>query len=136
MRDFSSLLAALLDSGVEETRALDLAAEAAANRVFRKRVERARANLAHGQSLTEAVALLDDTGEFRWRLANAARGQAGFRAALEGWHEALDARAFGQEQTAAQILSTGLALANGLLVALFAIICFQTIAEMYRMPLK
>jgi hypothetical protein len=48
-------------------------------------------------------------------------GRGGFLSALAGWQEALDARAFAEEQTAAQLATTGLVLLNGLLVALLAV---------------
>jgi hypothetical protein len=58
----------------------------------------------------------DADAELSWRLANASHEPSGFTAALAGWVEALDAKAFQQEQAFSQILSTGLVLANGLIV--------------------
>jgi len=68
--------------------------------------------------LTEAVQAVDDAGEFRWRLTNACHAHGGFLKALAGWHEALDAKAFQQEQAAAHGVTTALVLLNGLFVAL------------------
>ena len=62
--------------------------------------------LREGVALTEAVQAIDDTGEFRWRLTNAAYGRGGFMAALSGWHEALDAKAYQLEQAASQVITT------------------------------
>ena len=115
-RDFSALLAVLLDAGVPESEALSLAGECSANHVFRQRAERAAEGLRQGHALTEAVGALDDSGEFRWRLKNAAHGGQGFFRALAGWHEWLDARAFQQEQAAAHGITTALVLWSGLLV--------------------
>jgi hypothetical protein len=60
----------------------------------------------------------------QWRLANALRRGAGFVRALTGWHEALDAKAFQLEQSAAQVTTTVLVLINGLIVASFMIAVF------------
>ena len=118
-RDFSFLLSILLDAGVPESEAVRLAGEATANKAFDKLSLGIVRGLERGQSLPEAVQELDDAGELRWRLTNAAYGKAGFQAALAGWHEHLDARAFQLEQSAAQILSTVLVLYNGILVGGF-----------------
>src|SRR6185503_4527612 len=86
-RDFSTMLALLLDGGVPEEKALRLAAESTANRVFIARARCALEDLRQGVKLTEAVQRLDHAGEFRWRLSNAAGPGRGFCAALAGWHE-------------------------------------------------
>ena len=126
-RDFAVMLAILLDNGVPEAEALTLAADCTANRVFKQRAERAVAALKQGMKLTEAVQLMDDTGEFRWRLANAVHAHGGFFKALAGWNEALDARAFQQEQATAQAVTTGLVLLNGIFVGLIVISVFGVI---------
>jgi type II secretory pathway component PulF len=115
-RDFSTMLAVLLDAGVPEREAVLLASECTANRVFQKRAGAVAAQLEQGVKLTDAVAALDDSGEFRWRLTNASRAADGFRPALAGWHEALDAKAFQQEQAGAHLITTGLVLLNGIFV--------------------
>lgn len=119
-RNFSMMLAILLDNGVPEATALRLAAESTANQIFLNRAAKAQAALASGTRLTDAVASLDDTGEFRWRLTNAIHAHGGFLSALTGWHESLDAKAFQQEQAAAHAVTTGLVIANGIIVALVA----------------
>lgn len=116
LRDFSNMLAILLDAGVPEATAVNLAAGCTANRVFLARAAEVAAHLQRGLKLTEAVAALDDSGEFRWRLQNAVHGTGGFRAALAGWHDALDAKAFQLEQAGAQIAASALVLLNGLFV--------------------
>ena len=73
-RDFSAMLGLLLDAGVPEEKALSLAAASTANRIFMRRAEKAAEKLRHGATLIQAMQLLDDTGEFRWRLANGAHG--------------------------------------------------------------
>ena len=116
-RDFSAMLAVLLDAHVPEAEAVSLAGECAANAIMRRRAERIRAQLTQGVKLPEAIRAIDDQGELQWRLANALHRGRGFLAALTGWHEALDSKAFQQEQTAAQITTTGLVLFNGFIIA-------------------
>lgn len=123
-RDFSTLLALLLDARVPESDAVRLAAACAANLAFQRRAEIVITNLQQGQRLTEAVQALDDSGEFRWRLTNAAHAEAGFLRALTGWCESLDARAFQQEQAAALTLTSALVLLNGLFVSLIVLTTF------------
>ncbi|MEI7732982.1 MAG: type II secretion system F family protein [Verrucomicrobiota bacterium] len=138
LRDFSATLAVLLDARLPESRAVLLAARVTGNRVFLLRAERAVKELESGRTLAEVVARMDDTGEFHWRLANAAHGLAatgGFVQSLEGWHEALDAQAFQQEQAAAQFLSTGLAISNGLVVAVVCLANWQAISYFYTLPI-
>jgi type II secretory pathway component PulF len=115
-RNFAALLATLLDNDVPEAAALRLAASCTGNDLFGRRAELAVARLAGGEPLPEAVAALDDAGEFRWRLRNATAGRAGFGPALRGWFETLDARAYQQEQAAAQLVTTALVVVNGVCV--------------------
>jgi type II secretory pathway component PulF len=124
-RDFSTMLAVLLDSGVSEPEAVALAAGCAANSVFRKRAARAVDALKQGMKLTQAVQTMDDSGEFAWRLTNAVHGNGGFLPALAGWHESLDAKAFQQEQAAAHGITTALVLWNGLFVGAVVISVFM-----------
>jgi general secretion pathway protein F len=124
-RDFSAILAILLDAGVPEPEAVSLAAACTANAVFQHRARRAVESLKQGLKLTEAVQAMDDAGEFRWRLTNASHAHAGFLQALAGWHEALDAKAFQQEQAAAHGVTTTLVLLNGLFVGAVAITVFM-----------
>jgi type II secretory pathway component PulF len=123
-RDFSALLATLLDAGMPEPEAVPLAAECTANRVFCERAARVTADLRQGRALTEALEAMDDTGEFRWRMRNATHSRGGFLPALSGWHDALNAKAFQQEQAAAHIISTTLVLINGAFVATVVITVF------------
>jgi type II secretory pathway component PulF len=120
-RDFCSTLSLLLDAETPEPAAITLAAEATANHVFVRRARRALKDLAAGKPLQAALQRFDNAGEFSWRLANAAAQHGGFLPALSGWMEALDAKAFQQEQTASQLITTGLVLCNGLVAGLIAI---------------
>ncbi len=120
-RDFSAMLAMLLDAEVPEARAIQLAAESTANEVFVERARKVVAELSQGKTLNEALQRFDGTGEFKWRLDNGAKGANGFSAALNGWLEALDAKAFQLEQSTAQLLTTGLVLLNGLMVGVIVI---------------
>lgn len=126
-RDFAATLALLLDAGLPEEKALTLAAEGTGNQIFILRVQNAIAELRTGLKLTEAVQRLDATGEFQWRLQNAAHSKSGFGTALSGWIESLDAKAFQQEQTASTYFTTALILLNALGVGLVTIGVFQTL---------
>ena len=123
-RDFTAMLALLLDAGLPEARAVELAGDCTANDCFRRRVARAVADLRVGIALAESLRRLDDSGEFHWRLANAQHAEHGFTRALAGWEEALDARAFQHEQAAAHVITTGAVLLQGVLVGLVAISVF------------
>jgi len=123
-RDFSPMLAVLLDAGVPEERAILLAADATDNELFAKRAAKVVASLRQGIGLAEAVGNLDQTSEFRWRLGNALQTGRNFMAALQGWRESLDATAFQQEQAAGQMITTFLVVLNGIMVGLFALFVF------------
>jgi len=129
-RDFSAMLALLLDAGVPEDEALALAAASTGNARFARRAEAAAEAIRQGEKLTDAVARLDRSGEFRWRLTSAAHRGANFARALAGWHESLEARAFQQEQAAAHAITTAIVLFHGAMVALFAIGVFQCLIRL------
>jgi type II secretory pathway component PulF len=124
-RDFAAMLGVLLDAAVPEARAVSLAAKSTANAAFVRRAERVAAQLGQGVALTDALAGFDESGELRWRLSNALRAGRNFFAALEGWLESLDARAFRHQQAFAQVVTTSLVFYNGLMVALFAVFVFH-----------
>lgn len=126
-RDFSAMLAILLEARVPEERAVELAAESAGNDEVTRRSVRVRVLLAEGVPLTEAVRAFDATGEFKWRLQNALHAGEGFTAALAGWHEALEAKAFRQEQTFAHLATSALVVLNGIFVGVLAAALFQVI---------
>ncbi len=129
-RDFSAMLAVLLDAEVPESEAVSLAAQSTANLAIIHRAQRVRALLQEGVKLPEALRAVDNSKELQWRLSNALRRGAGFVRALTGWHEALDARAFQLEQTAAQITTAVLVLINGLIVASVMIAVFLVIIQL------
>jgi len=120
-RTFSAMLTVLLDGGVPEADAVRLAGDCTANEICRHHAARVLAALARGIKLDDAVRAFDDSGEFHWRLTNAIHARGGFLGALRGWHEALDAKAFQQEEATAHALTTGLVIFNGVLVALIAV---------------
>ena len=124
LRTFSAMLAVLLDGGVPEAEAVRLAGESTANEICRRRARRVTDALARGEKLDDAVRAFDDTGEFHWRLANAVHARGGFLAALRGWHAALDAKAFQQEEVATHVITSGLVILNGVVVGLVAIAMF------------
>lgn len=123
-RDFSIMLATLLDAQMPEPEAITLAASCTANRHLEARAAMAVAALRKGQSLPQAIAAMDDQGEFQWRLTNAAHSKHGFLTALSGWHDALNAKSFQQQQAAAHTVSTALVLVNGVFVATVVISVF------------
>jgi type II secretory pathway component PulF len=116
-RDFSAMLAILLDAHVPEIEAVALAGQSTANSIVQRRAGKMQEQLARGVTLPEALTALDDAGELRWRLSNALRRGGGFLGALKGWHEALDSKAFQLEQTAAQLTTTAFLLFNAFIVA-------------------
>ena len=126
-RDFSAMLAILLDAGMPEPEALTVAADCTANNIFRQRARAAVAALQQGMKLTEAIQILDDNGEFRWRLTNAMSGRGGFFKAIAGWNESLDAKAFQQEQATAQAVTAGLVVLNGIMVGFIVVSVFSVL---------
>jgi type II secretory pathway component PulF len=131
-RTFSAMLAVLLDGGVPEAEAVRLAGDCTANEICRHRSRRVMAALNQGIKLDDAVQAFDDHGEFHWRLTNAIHSRGGFLNALRGWHEALDARAFQQEEATAHVVTSGLVILNGVLVALVAMTVFGTLIAMVQ----
>ena len=129
-RDFSAMLAVLLDAEVPEAEAVGLAAQSTANYSIIHRANKVRALLQDGVKLPEAMRALDGSRELQWRLSNALGRGAGFVRALTGWHEALDARAFQLEQAAAQVATTILVLVNGLIVGSIMIAMFLLMIEL------
>jgi type IV pilus assembly protein PilC len=123
-RTFSAMLIVLLDGGVPEAEAVRLAGNSTANEICRHRAARIITALEQGTKLEDAIRAFDGTGEFHWRLTNAIHARGGFLKALRGWHETLDAKAFQQEEATAHIVTSGLVILNGLLVALIAIAMF------------
>src|ERR1043165_6447801 len=93
-RDFTAVLAILLDAGVQETPAVRLAAQATANNVFQYRAENVIRLLQSGTPLPEALKAIEKSPEFHWRWISALRAGKDFFAALRGWHESLETRAF------------------------------------------
>lgn len=126
-RDFTAMLALLLDAEVPEEQAVTLAAQSTDNVVFMRRGAQVAKRLRDGVIFLEAIRGIDDTGELHWRLTNAVHGHGGFMKALAGWHEALEARAYQLEQAASQTITTSLVVLNGCLVGLIAIGVFQVL---------
>ncbi len=132
-RDFSGMLAALLEAEIPESEAVRLAGDSTANAVMRRRAEEVCASLQRGIALPEAIGAMDDSGELGWRLANALRRGRGFVGALAGWHDALEAKAFQLEQAAAQIATSALVLFNGVIVAAVVIAVFLPLINLVNM---
>lgn len=136
LRAFSAMLAVLLDGGVPEAEAVRLAGESTANEICRRRARRVVAALETGAKLDDAVRTFDENGEFHWRLTNAVHARGGFLDALRGWHEALDAKAFQQEETATHAMTSGLVILNGLVVALIATAMFGILIAVLKGALE
>jgi type II secretory pathway component PulF len=135
-RDFSSMLALLLDAGVPEPEAVLLSGEVTCQHtVGKKRAVAVSDALRQGIQLPEALQMFDDSGELRWRMSNAVHSRTGFTQALAGWHESLDARAFQLEQSAAQIATTVFVLINGAIVACFVIAVFLVLIRIIESAL-
>jgi type II secretory pathway component PulF len=130
IRHFAGMLAVLLDAGISERDALGLAGRCTANAFLRKRAYAAQEKLASGVPLPQALMDFDVHGELAWRLTSAAKSNQGFRAALAGWVEALDAKAFQQEQGAAQFFTTLVVLANGVMIGIIAVMFFSMFASL------
>lgn len=124
-RDFSAMLAILLDAEVPEPEAVKLAAESTANTIIIGRAQLVIQSLERGTKLPGAILMLDHTGEFRWRLAIATHTQHGFAETLMGWQEALTAQAYQHEQAVSQLITTGLIVFNGVAVGLVCVAVFQ-----------
>ena len=135
LRAFSAMLSVLLDGGVPEPMAVWLAGDSTANEICRRRAQRVVAALKQGAKLDDAVRTFDDTGEFHWRLANATHARGGFLSALHGWHEALDAKAFQQEETATHAFTSGLVILNGVVVGLIAVSMYGMLVMLLRATL-
>jgi type II secretory pathway component PulF len=131
-RTFSAMLAVLLDGGVPEAEAVRFAGDCTANEICRRRARRVLTALGRGIKLDDAVRRFDDSGEFHWRLTNATHTHGGFLNALRGWHEALDAKAFQQEEAAIHVLTSGLVILNGLVVALIATAMFGMLVTVLK----
>jgi type II secretory pathway component PulF len=136
LRAFSAMLAVLLDGGVPEAEAVRLAGESTANEICRRRVRRVISALEQGKKLDDAVRAFDDTGEFHWRLANAIHSRSGFLDALRGWHAALDAKAFQQEETATHMMTSGMVVLNGVVVGLIAVGMFGMLVMILKATLE
>lgn len=129
-RDFTAALAALLDAGVAESVAVREAALVTGSRVFQIRADHVTAALSRGVALGDALTVLDDAGELRWRLTNARHGRTGFLASLQGWLASLDTRAHLQEHTAAQGFVTLGILVQGLAVGLVVTALFSALVQL------
>ncbi len=123
-RDFSTVLAVLLDSGVPEPDAVVIAADCTANRIFQYRAASVADALKRGVALPEAIQAMDVSGEFGWRLRNAIHQHSGFVEALAGWNAWLDAKAFQQEQAAAHTITSGFVIWNGAVVGVIVFAVF------------
>jgi hypothetical protein len=110
------VIAGIMQTEVNEAESVRLAAVCTNNREILRRGEFLVDRLAAGERLTEALGVMDDTGDVAWRWTTASSGQEGFVASLRGWSEALSARADRTEQAVAHVVSSVTVLAIGFLV--------------------
>ena len=129
-RDYSRVLALLLDSGLPEEQAIELAAQSTSNRTIKKRARKVIAGLQSGLGLTEAIKLMDDSREFQWRLTNALQTEGNFVDALSGWHQSLSARADRQHQTFSTLMETTALLLLGIVVGSIMVGMFLPLINM------
>ncbi len=118
-RDFSYLLAMLLDAGVPEPKALRLAAAGSGNGAYRMRAERAVDLLSTGVPLPDVLRDFVRDREFGWRWNHVLHTEGAFLPAIQGWLDYLDARAFRVEQAFNHILSTLIYASWAALIGLF-----------------
>jgi type II secretory pathway component PulF len=123
-RDFSLMLAFLLDAELPESKALEQAGDSVGNLFVRSKARRAAKKLSSGIPLTQAISGFDEEGQLQWRVATAAQSGIGFVPALRGWHQTLEGEAFRQEETAAHLSTTALLILNGAAVACVVIAIF------------
>ncbi|HIG28042.1 MAG TPA: hypothetical protein EYQ50_09685 [Verrucomicrobiales bacterium] len=125
-RDFSSLLAMLLDAGVSEEESIRLAAEGVANSKIQFVAEKTSSGLSSGKNLPEALSsAMPWDGGLTWRLRNAGYAGASFSDSLRSWWEMLDAEAFRLEQSFSHYVTTMLVIFNGVVVAMIASAVFK-----------
>lgn len=129
-RDFTAVLAILLDAGLQEEQAVELAARASANQVFEDRAQVVIKRLRQGLALPEALKHIERSPEFQWRWTNALRAGKDFFSALRGWHETLETRAFQQEQAAAHAITSAIVIINGVIVGTIAAALFLVIISL------
>jgi len=129
-RDYSHVLALLLDSGMPEERAIELAAKGTSNCVVKWRAGKAIARVQSGLGFAEAIRWMDNSREFQWRLTNALQTEAKFVDALRGWHESLTARADRQQQTYITLMETSLLFIMGLIVGSIMIGMFLPLIQL------
>ena len=129
-RDYSHVLALLLDSGMPEERAIELAAKGTSNCVVKWRAGKAIARVQSGLGFAEAIRWMDNSREFQWRLTNALKTEAKFVDALRGWHESLTARADRQQQTYITLMETSLLFIMGLIVGSIMIGMFLPLIQL------
>jgi type II secretory pathway component PulF len=129
-RDFTAVLAILLDAGMHEKNAVRMAGQATANHLFKVRAQRVVLLLEKGVPLPEALKLIERDKEFQWRWTSALRAGKDFFAALRGWHETLETRAFQREQAAAHAITSSIVLINGALVGTIGVAVFLIITSL------
>jgi type II secretory pathway component PulF len=123
-RDFAAMLSVLLDAGVPERRALELAANATGNPVFIHRAASAATALEEGSGLAQAIGRLEGPSEFSWRMRNALRSGGRFLDAVAGWLTALELKAERSERHAAQGLFVATVLFQGAFVGVMVVSVF------------
>jgi len=128
-RDFTAVLACLLDAQVSEEEAVSVASDCVDNYWIRQKADRAIAALKQGVKLPEVLKEFDSSGELHWRMVNACHSTIGFRQALAGWHETLSAQAFQIEQSTSHRITTLLLFMGGTIVLTTGMLTFHSLAK-------
>lgn len=129
-RDYSLMLALLLDAKVPEETAVSTAASLCGNAFWRPRSDLVVADLREGIWLPEAVRHLDVTGEMQWRTQFARAQLKPLLPALAGWHESLEAQAFRLERIACDGTNVLLILGCGAGVGLVCVTIFNLLISL------
>ncbi len=129
-RDYSLMLALLLDAKVPEETAVSTAASLSGNAFWRPRADLVVADLREGIWLPEAVRHLDDSGEMQWRTQFARAGLKPLLPALAGWHESLEGQAFRLERMACDGTNLLLILGCGAGVGLVCVTIFNLLISL------
>lgn len=125
-RKFVSMLARLLDGSIPEARALDLAASSVGNQSFVRLGNSMQQELVEGKSLDQALQRLDSSGQLGWRIRNSGQSLS-MAAAVNGWVEMMEEKAFQSHQTWLHLLGVGSLLFFALLVGLTMVAVFMAL---------
>jgi type II secretory pathway component PulF len=129
-RDYSLMLALLLDAGVPEETAVSTAAHLSGGSFWQPRSDLVVADLREGIWLPEAVRHLDDSGEMQWRAQFSRAQLKPLLPALAGLHESLEAQAFRLERMACDSTNLLFILGCGAGVGVVCVVMFNLLISL------